>query len=209
MKAVWPVVVVLAGGLAIGGYAYHLSRQKQEQRYALSVLVDKGTAEIQGALSGTPGEAELAAAQASLDALRAMDSSRQRAFADAVERYLIGAHTIVRTRGEALRLSNEAAADRQALAAQLAARRNDAWFANTMAINKRVEQEHFDLAHAYQGLDEALGSLGDDTRTLALYVPAGALVDDAQRNEARKQANDGAARAAAQLEQARRSIESR
>jgi len=209
VKALWPIVAALVVGLAAGGYAYHAARQKSEQHYALSALVDKATGEIKGALAGAPGSAELLRAQAALERLRAMDSSRHRAFADAVERYLISAHTIVRERGEAARLSRAAAADREALAAQLAARRSDAWFADTMAIKKRLEQEHFDLAHAYQALDQVLGSLGDDTRALAEFVPRSALVGEAQREDARRQARDDAGRAAQALEQARKSIEPR
>ena len=210
MKIAWALVAAaLITAAAGGGYAWHAAKQKTEQQRAIAALVDKATAEMRGALAGAPGAAELAEAQAALDALRALDSSRQRAFADAAERYLISAHTIVRARGDVARLSRQAAADRQALAAQLAARRGDAWFSTPMAIKKRLEQEHFDLAHAYQGLDEVLGSLGDDTRALAQYVSVGGLIADAQRDAARKQAKDEAARAALELEQARRSIEPR
>jgi len=217
VKVLWAIVAAaLVAGAAAGAYAWHAAQQKREQQRAIAALVDNGTAQIKAALSidaahssarGSPGAAELLEAQAALDQLRAMDSARQRGFAEAAERYLISAHSIVRARGEAARLSREAAADRQALAAQLASRRNDAWFAATMAIKKRVEQEHFDLAHAYQGLDEVLGALGDDTQALAQYVPANTLVNQAQRDDARRQAKDDAARAAAELERSRRSIE--
>ena len=210
MKRLWVIVAaVLAAGAAAGGYAYYAAQQKRAQQQAIAALVDKASAGIRGALARAPGAAELEAAQGNLDTLRAMDSSRQRAFADAAERYLISAHTIVRARGDAARLSQQAAKDREALAAQLAARRSDTWFAATMAIKKRLEQEHFDLAHAYQGLQEVLSSLGDDTRSLAQYVPPAALLDDAQRTAALDQAKDDAARAAQELEQARKSIEPR
>jgi hypothetical protein len=200
------VVVVLA---AIAGYFIHLKNQTRAQQRDLTALVASATDELKEVLAKGPSEAHLKVAESNLETLRTMNIVRQPALADATEHYLISTHTIVRAKLDAARLAGQAAASRHALAAHIATRRNDAWFAHALELKEKVEKDHFGLNLAYKGLQEVLASMPEDVKRLAPLVPPEALLDESLRVSARKQAEDEAQRAAAELAQARRLVEPR
>ncbi|HEX2565868.1 MAG TPA: hypothetical protein VHL85_03355 [Burkholderiales bacterium] len=205
--AIGVIVLLVVAGIA--AYVIHKKNQTRAQQEEISALVSSATAELKEVLAKGASEEQLKLAQANLDTLRTMNVSRQPVLADAAEHYLISTNTIVRAKGDAARLGRQAAASRQALAAHIATRRNDAWFGAALKLKERVEKDHFDLNLAYKSLEDVLSSIGEDTRRLAPMVGADALLDEPTRAAARKQAEEDSQRAAAELVQARRLVEPR
>jgi len=204
--AIGVIVLVLA---AIAAYVIHLRNQTRAQQQEITALVAGATEQLKDVLQNGSSDEKLKAADASLESLRTMNVSRQPLLADAAEHYLISTRTIVRAKNDAVRLARQAAASRQALAAHLATRRNDAWFANALKLKERVEKDHFDLNLAYKALDDVLGSIYDDVKRLKPLVGADLLLDEPARASARKQVQDELQRADAELAQARRLVEPR
>ena len=204
--AIGVIVLVLAG---IAGYVVHVKNQTRGQQQEIVALVASATGELKDVLAKDASDENVKLAADNLDTLRTMNVSRQPVLADAAEHYLISTHTIVRARRDVGRLSRQAAASRQALAAHIATRRNDAWFAAALKLKERVEKDHFDLNLAYKSLEDGLASIGEDARRLAPLVGTGALLDESLRAASRKQAEDDGQRAADQLAQARRLVEPR
>jgi hypothetical protein len=202
LKAIAAAAIVAIAAAA--AWAVHVRNQTRSQHDAIAALVGDATEELAEAL--TKGSAGMARADQRLETLRAMDVSRQRPFADAAEHYLISTRTIARASADAARLTRQAAADRQALAAHMGARRSDAWFAASLELKKRVEKDHFDLGLAYKALDEVLFSLAEDTKRLSAYVQPSQLLEDNLRASSRTRLKDEAAAAAAELEKARRLV---
>jgi hypothetical protein len=204
--AVVVIVLVLAG---IAAYAIHARNQTRTQQEEITALVASATAQLKDVFAKGWSDDKLKLADANLATLRTMNISRQRGLADAAEHYLISTHTIVRAKGDAARLSRQAAASREALTAHIGARRNDAWFANALKLKERVEKDHFDLNLAYKALEDVLGAIYEDVKRLKPLVGADALLDEPARLAARKQAEDDSQRAGAEVVQARRLVEPR
>ena len=204
--AVGVIVLVLA---AIAAYAIHARNQTRTQQQEITALVVGATDQLKDVLANGSSDEKLKLADANLATLRTMNVSRQRVLADAAEHYLISTHTIVRAKGDAARLARQAAASRQALAAHIGTRRNDAWFGNALKLKERVEKDHFDLNLAHKALEDVLAAIYEDVKRLRPLVGADALLDEPARVAARKQAEDESQRAAADLLQARRLVEPR
>jgi hypothetical protein len=204
--AIGVIVLVLAG---IAGYVVHVKNQTRAQHDEITALVASATGELKEVLAKDASDESLKLAAGNLDTLRTMNVSRQPVLADAAEHYLISTHTIVRARRDVARLSRQAAASRQALAAHIATRRNDAWFAAALKLKERVEKDHFELNLAYKSLEDGLASIGEDAKRLAPLVGTDALLEESVRAASRKQAQDEGQRAADELVQARRLVEPR
>ena len=85
-----------------------------------------------------------------------------------------------------------------------AAHRNDGWMRDAIALKKRVETDYFDLGVTLKAMDDLLFKLTDSENRLAPRVGGDSLLEAAVVASARKQAQDEAQRATAELNQLRR-----
>ena len=201
IKAIAGIVIIAVASIA--GYMGWAAKQKKDQQQAVARLVSDSTEQLKVALAKpTP---ELAA---QLDAnLQAVKAPRDRAFADAAEHYILGAREIARRRADAARLSAEAAAGRRALADHMQHRARGAnWYGDAMKLKTRVEQQHADLGRTLKALEELLITMPESEKRLAPHVSANLMLEAGVRENARKQAQEEAQAANAELEKARQLI---
>lgn len=194
------VALVLVAFIATNLIRGH-RKQVEDQRIA--VLVADGTVQLREAL----GKAPTSAAVAKLDEyVQVAKASPNADLGSAAETYLLGARGIARSRAESVRLTQEAAAARNALARHLARaeRRNTNWIRDAAELKRRVEASHADLGRSLKTLDDLLGNLPEAEKRLAPHVAPTALLEAGEIDAARKRALDDATRATAELEQVRR-----
>ena len=198
--------VIAAVVLAISAStAYYLfaEKQKVEQRDTVVALLGDSTTHLRKALNGPPS-AELVS---KLDSnLKLVKAPRYPQLEIAAEHYIHGAREIARRRGDAERLSREAAMSRRALAMHMgaASRRDSYWIRVAADLKKRVERDHHDLEVSLKALSHLLHTLPESQKELAAHVDARLLLEEPERRLARDRAEDQAKRAADELEKVRR-----
>ena len=199
----WAVGLLAAVALALAGYLTHAAAQKRAQQRQVAETVRDTTEKLRQALAQAPAPELVDAIDANLKAARA---PRDPNLADAAERYIIGAREIARRRVDAERFARQAATSRSALAGHMAraAQRNDSWMRDAIALKKRVETDYFDLGVTLKAMDDLLFKLTDSENRLAPRVGGDSLLEAAVVASARKQAQDEAQRATAELNQLRR-----
>ena len=199
----WAVGLIAAVALALAGYLIYAAAQKRAQQRQVAETVRDTTEKLRQALAQKSAPELVDAIDANLKAARA---PRDPSLADAAERYIIGAREIARRRVDAERFARQAAASRQALAGHMAraAHRNDGWMRDAIALKKRVETDYFDLGVTLKAMDDLLFKLTDSKNRLEPRVGGDSLLEAAVVASARKQAQDEAQRATAELNQLRR-----
>jgi hypothetical protein len=197
------VGLVAAVTLVVAAYYAQAALQKRSQQKQIAESVRDTTDKLRQALKAKPAPELLTALDANLAAARA---TRDPAFADAAERYILGAREIVRRRGEIERLEQQTVASREALAAHMAraAHRNVSWMGDALTLKKRVESDYFDLNNTLKTLDELLFKLTDAQLKLQPRVAPDSLVDPKLIDAARKEAQAEARRANDELAKIRR-----
>ena len=194
----------IAGALVllIAGYFAFSSHQTGQQQAALRALITDSTGLMQEALTKGPTPGAAARLESNLQAIGA---TRDRAFADATEHYILGAREVVRRRLDADRLSQEAAEARRALAGHMARPSvpRERWIHAAGELKRRVEALHGDLGRVLKVLDENLESMADARQRLEPHGVAALLIDRETVAAARKRAQAEIATAAAELEKAR------
>jgi hypothetical protein len=197
------IVIVLAGLVAGLAYMTYVAGQKRSQQRQVQEVVRDTTDKLRQVLTAKVAPDMVAALDANVQAAKAPRDPR---LADAAEQYIIGAREVARRRSEIDKLTRQAAASRQALAAHMAraSSRNDAWMRDALAVKKRVEDDHFHLGVALKALDEIFYTMPDAEKALAAHVGRDLLIDASLRDSARKQAQDEMRRAADDLDRARR-----
>ena len=196
--------LLLGVGAIIVGYATYAAWQKHAQQRRVAALVGDTTVKLRQAL-GTPTPDIVAALDANLKATHA---SRDPAFADAAEHYIIGAREITRRLVAVRFIEREAAASRAALAGHMshASRRNSGWLRDALSLKQRVEREHYDLGIALKALDELLYTIPESEKRLAPHVGQALLLDLKVADAARRQAQADAERAHDELTRVRRLV---
>jgi len=199
----WGIGLVAAVALALVGYLTYAAAQKRAQQRQVAETVRDTTEKLRQALAQKSAPELVDAIDANLKAARA---PRDPNLADAAERYIIGAREIARRRVDAERFARQAATSRSALAGHMAraAHRNDGWMRDAIALKKRVETDYFDLGVTLKAMDDLLIKLTDTENRLAPRVGGDALLEAAVVASARKQAQEEAQRATAELNQLRR-----
>jgi hypothetical protein len=199
----WAAGLIAAVALALVGYLMHAAGQKRVQQRHVAEMVRDTTEKLRQALAPKPAAELVAAIDANLKAARA---PRDPGLADAAEHYILGAREITRRRVETERLARQAAASRQALAGHMAraARRNDGWMRDALALKKRVESDYFDLGVTLKATDDLLFKLQDSEKRLEPRLGTDSLLDASLLASARKQAQEEARRATDELNQLRR-----
>jgi len=197
------VGVLAAVMLVVAAYYAQAALQKRMQQNRIAESVRDTTDKLRQALKAKPAPELLTAIDANLEAARA---PRDPAFADAAERYILGAREIVRRRGEIERLEQQTVVSREALAAHMAraAHRNVSWMGDALVLKKRVESDYFDLNNTLKTLDDLLFKLTDAQVKLEPRVGPQALVDPKLIDAARKEAQADARRASEELAKIRR-----
>lgn len=202
----WAKLIVSAVVVAIAaatGYALYAANQKREQQRAIAALLGDTTAQLRKALAAAPSADLLPKIDGNLKAARA---PRDPVLANAAGLYIHGAREIVRRRGDAERLTREAALSRRALAMHMKAadRRDSYWIRVASDLKKRVERDHFDLDLSLKALAGLLGTLPDAQKRLEPHVDASLLLADSERVSARERAEAASKSAAEELEKVRR-----
>ena len=191
------IFVLAAASLAL----HRVSKKHAEQQKVVEVLRDT-TEQLRQAL--TPRASSSLVARIDED-LKGAEAPGDPALAEAAEEYIVGAREIARRRVEVERLERQAAANRAALETHMTrgGRRNDAWFQSALALKKRVESDHFELDVTLKALDELLAALPEAEKRLAPHVAAAVLLEESEREAARRQAQLQQKRATASLERVR------
>jgi hypothetical protein len=192
------VGAIAAAALLVVGYSLYAGAQKRAQQANVIERVRDSTGRLRQALAPKPAPALVEALDANLQAAK---SPRDRALEDAAEHYILSAREIARRRVEAGRLERQAEASRAALASHMAraAHRNDAWFRNATELKRRAERDYFDWGVQLKALEELLFTLPEDVKRIEPLVGTELVLDNAEREAARRQALAEAKRAAAEL----------
>ncbi len=195
------VAVVVVAAAAVS-YVMYGGYKKGAEEKAIAGLVAQGSAQLKGALEGTPTKEHIAAIEAGLEALRAARASRQIAMSAAAETYLVSARAIILRKADAARLAPQAAASRQALAAHMNAPRgrDDSWIRRASELKRKMDQDHADLDRQLKTLAELLYTLPIASDALAPFVEKSSLLEEAVRKAALAQAEAEAKRAAEEMD---------
>ncbi len=188
--------------LAAGGYWVHGAWQKRAEQQRVTEALRNTTEDLRQALAASASASLVARIDENLEHARA---PRNPQLAQAAELYIIGAREIARRRVEIERLERQAAADRAVLQGHMArsGRRNESWLSGAMALKKRVENDHYELDQRLKALDELLSTLPEAEKTLMAHVQPAVLLDEAERQQARRQTALEAKRSSAALERVR------
>jgi hypothetical protein len=193
-------VLVVAAAAAAGAVLYgtYASYQTRWQQHAVAALVGEATAKLREELARAPSAEGVKKIDATLEALRATRTSRQKPLAYAAENYVLGARGIVLRRADAAALAQRAAASRQALDAHMSSPRgrDDGWIQRAMALKKQADQAHAELALQLKTLTDLLEELPDTERSLEAQVDPSLLLEEPLREAALRRAKEDGKRAA-------------
>lgn len=194
------VVLAIAGGT---GYYLFAQKQKKEQQRKVAELVADTTASLRKALTAPPSAELLARIDGNLKAAKA---PRDPLLSSAAEDYIHDAREIARRRGDAERLTREAAMNRRALTMHMAAAsgRDTYWIRVATDLKKRVERDHSDLDTSLKVLSTLLFNLPESQKRLEPLVGGALLLEDGERRAARERVQENAKRAHEELEKVRR-----
>jgi hypothetical protein len=197
------VAAVVLGIAGSTGYYLYAAKQKKEQQKRVAELVADTTAHLRKALNAPPPAELLTRIDGNLKAAKA---PRDQELARAAEEYIHGAREIVRRRGDAERLTREAAMSRRALSMHMAAAfgRDTYWIRIATDLKKRVERDHLELDISLKTLSELLYAMPETLKRLEPQVGAALLIEEGERRAARERAQENAKRAHAELEKVRR-----
>jgi len=192
------VGAIAAAALVVVGYSLYAGAQKRAQQASVIERVRDSTGKLRQALAPKPAPALVEALDANLQAAKA---PRDRALEDAAEHYILSAREIARRRVEAERLERQAESSRAALAGHMArsANRGEAWIRSATELKRRAERDYFDWGVQLKALEELLFTLPDAAKRIEPLVGTELLLDNAEREAARRQALAEAKRAASEL----------
>ena len=194
------VVLAIAGGT---GYYLYAAKQKKEQQRKVAELVADTTGLLRKALTAPPSAELIARIDGNLKAAKAPRDPR---LSGAAEEYIHDAREIARRRGDAERLTREAALNRRALTMHMATSfgRDTYWIRVATDLKKRVERDHSELDASLKVLSELLYNLPDAQKRLEPHVGTALLLEETERRAARERAEENAKRAQAELEKVRK-----
>ena len=202
--------------LALGGYWGYSSLKKREQQREITAAVKDTTARLRETLGVRPDasgkaalpkvDANLRAVEAHLEAVRKASGKGHAELADGAEHYVLGAREILRRQAISIRLSEQTAASRNALAAHMsrASYRDANWIHEAMNRKKKVEGDYFDYNVTLLALSEVLWSFPDARKLLVLRVDDSLLLEIGPAEDARRVALGQSKRIAQELDSVRR-----
>lgn len=197
-----------AAALAIAGivgYAAWNVQAKRAEHRAITALVGEASGGLAAALK-RPDPAQAAKLQAAAASLQSLSTSRQRAYAEAADVYLVSARAIAQRQADAARLSRAAGDAREAFVAHMRAPRgrNDLWMRQATELQKRMDQAHHELQRVQEALVELLRTLPEAEKPLVPFAGAAVATDPALQEAALKRAEEDLKRAAQDADAARR-----
>ena len=197
------LLLVVAGRMLFG-----VTKKRDLESSALASAAD-ATARLRDAVTGKADaarvQAHAAAVAQSIEALRAEDSSRAKALAEAAELYLTDAQAILRNQAAALRARAAATASRRALAAHLAhaADRGTGWIQRAVALKTQAERDNFDYRAAVSALAALYRAHRESQEKLRAVAPQAPLLEEELRARLYQQAKDAEKEAEAEIERVR------
>ncbi len=214
------IVIGIAALLIVvtGASLYWGQHKKVQLRGDVAALVGEASARLRAALgmeadqgaANTPegaGRLEQFSAQfdQQVQALRAMDTKRDPALAEAAEDYLTTARqlTMYQARMHALRIA--VGADAQALAEHIRTvdHRERGWIGEALQKKEQLEKNYFDYRLASDAFSDLARTYLVSRRKVAPLVGDAALVDEALAIDARDRAREAAKQTATLVEQAK------
>jgi len=206
--AVVALVVVVASVVLYG------AKKKQDLESSAITSATQATADLReaaGLALGAPRAADVLRArdvdlERRLAALRAEDSTRNPALAQAAELYLVDAQAILRNHAEASRAFTAWRTSRAALRAHLrnAGSRGAGWIQDALALKNRAERDNFDARTAAEALERLLKAHPEAQAKLHAVAPSVPLLGDAERRGLQKAAHDAVDKAEVDLQNLRR-----
>jgi hypothetical protein len=197
------VVVGVAAALVVGaiGYFAWAGAQKRAQQRHVGVLVADSSQKLREAVTKRATSEIVEGIDADARSLKA---PRDPMLASTAEQYIVASREIARRRMEADRLLRQAASSRRALDVHMRSGRGPAWIKEALALKRKVEADHAELAHVLKAYDDMLFDMTELNKALAPRIGAEPLLDTQLIGEARKQGQADAANALRELERVRR-----
>ena len=165
--------------LAVLGYWGYGAHQKRALEGRIVALLAEPAARLQRVLDGDAGdvEAHAAAAEASLKALRELDTRANRALGDAADEYLVTTREIFRRHADRLRLKRALDESSAELRRHMRSdNRTGAWVKQAVATRERVSRDHRGYQIAAEALEGLLLGLPATQRKVAPWLDAQRLV---------------------------------
>jgi hypothetical protein len=215
-KIVAAVAAVLV--IAAGASLYWGQHKKAQLRGDIATLVADASARLRNALgmeadqnaantadSVAQLEQDSATFDRQLAALQALDTSRDKALADAAEDYLSTARQLTHYQARMHRLRIEVTGAAQALDDHMrgADRRARGWIGEAMRRKDDLEKKFFDYRMASDGFGDLARTYPDSRKQLATLLGAPSVVDEQVAIDARARAQQAVKQTAALVEQAR------
>jgi hypothetical protein len=215
-KIVAAVAAVLV--IAAGAGLYWGQHKKAQLRGDIATLVADASARLRSALgleadqksadtadSVAQLEQDSAAFDRQLAALHALDTSRDKALADAAEDYLSTARQLTHYQARMHRMHIDVSGAVQALDEHMrnADRRARGWIGEAMRRKDDLEKKYFDYRMASDGFGDLARTYLDSRKQLAALLGAPAVVDEQLVIDARARAQQAAKETAALVERAR------
>jgi hypothetical protein len=202
--------------LALGGYWGYSALKKREQQRAITAAVKDTTARLRETLGVQPNasgrgalpklDANFRVVDAHLEVVRKASGGSHAELADGAEHYVLGAREILRRQAISIRLSEQSAASRNALAAHMsrAAYRDANWIHEAMNRKKKVEGDYFDYNVTLLALSEVLWTFPDARKRLVSRVDDSLLLEIGPAEDARRAVLSQSKRVAQELDGVRR-----
>jgi hypothetical protein len=204
---------VVAAGLVYAGYGAYAKRElRAELSSAVAAASDRLGETLAIDVNAAPAgiaaklDGHVAQTEAVLQGLRVARSSRDPALAEAADGYVASALEVLRRQAGATRNRAQFVADRNALAAHMAAAgsRTESWGAEAVRLRKRVEEDYFGYQLAVTSLGNMLRGLSEARTRLLALLPAAKVLAETDLAEARERATAAAEAAKLELDKARR-----
>jgi cytochrome c556 len=194
--------LVIAGSI---GYAAWSVQAKRAEHRAITAVVGEASGGLAAALK-RPDPAQAARLQAAAASLQSLSTSRQRAYAEAADVYLVSARAIAQRQADIARLEKAAVEARQAFVAHMRGPRgrDGQWMRQATDLQKRMDQAHHELQRVQEALVQLLYTLPEAEKPLVPFAGASVLTDSAVYEAALKRAEEHLKRSAQDADAARR-----
>jgi len=204
------VATLVAAGLGYWGYG---ALKKRELNQTTVAALTDASARMREALSIEAApiadraqtaqilEEHAAAMERHLKGLQSLDTSRDRALADAADHYLFSVREILRKQADSQRHRLLLADSLQSLREHMRAdNRTSAWVQQAVKAKERVNKDYRGYARAAEALGQFIETYPASQARIAPYIVASALIPEELTEKARQSVLASARQAAAEVE---------
>lgn len=204
----------------VAGYGIHHEYQKRMLRQSVMAWVVDAGAQLRAVLAGGAGkpgaademdeiraqEARLDAVARNLEALRALNGSRQRVLVEAADRYLHGTREILRQAAASRRHRHVTTVGLRELWEHMASRyeQGPGWTTEAVRRKELLEREYSRYRNTTEALATLLDGYGEDRARLAPLMDVKSLPEEAAARAARERALTGVKLMASEMDKLRR-----